>query len=161
MFRTVPLSIVRSFSLYSQQRYMSAKLYDIYLCCVYSEKLLMMDRNCPKHVEFYSTNKFEKLMHLVGFIIRLYNDARSPEQRHTPRICSSEFTRTFIANIDCVCLTVCVSVCLSYPDNFYLLTVAVKGYCCTWSHSMAHTHKHIKLHWTPLNEGSARQDTFN
>ena len=27
-------------------------------------------RNCPKHVEFYSKNKFEKLVHLVGFIIR-------------------------------------------------------------------------------------------
>ena len=26
--------------------------------------------NCPKHVEFYSKNKFEKLVHLVGFIIR-------------------------------------------------------------------------------------------
>jgi len=27
-------------------------------------------RNCPKHVEFYSKNKFEKLVHLVGFITR-------------------------------------------------------------------------------------------
>ena len=27
-------------------------------------------RNCPKHAEFYSKNKFEKLVHLVGFIIR-------------------------------------------------------------------------------------------
>ena len=27
-------------------------------------------RNCPKHVEFYSKNKSEKLVHLVGFIIR-------------------------------------------------------------------------------------------
>jgi len=25
-------------------------------------------RNCPKYVEFYSKNKFEKLVHLVGFI---------------------------------------------------------------------------------------------
>jgi len=28
-------------------------------------------RNCPKYVEFYSKNKFEKLVHLVGFIIRM------------------------------------------------------------------------------------------
>ena len=28
-------------------------------------------RNCPKHAEFYSKNKFEKLVHLVGFIIRI------------------------------------------------------------------------------------------
>ena len=27
-------------------------------------------RNCPKHVEFHSKNKFVKLVHLVGFIIR-------------------------------------------------------------------------------------------
>jgi hypothetical protein len=32
---------------------------------VYSEKILVMDRNCPKHAEFYSKNKFEKLVHLV------------------------------------------------------------------------------------------------
>ena len=60
MFETVPLSIIRSLSLYTQQWYMSyrfadslragsghpdpaCKLYDIYHCCVYSEKLLMMD----------------------------------------------------------------------------------------------------------------------
>jgi len=28
------------------------------------------ERNCPKHVEFQSKNKFEKLVHLVGFIVR-------------------------------------------------------------------------------------------
>ena len=66
MFRTVPLPVVRSFTLYAQQWYMSyrfadskirtelvcpdparklsANLYDIYHCCVYSEKFLMMDR---------------------------------------------------------------------------------------------------------------------
>ena len=38
-------------------------------------------RNCPKHVEFYSKNKFEKLVHLVGFIIRIYHDAQSPERQ--------------------------------------------------------------------------------
>ena len=27
--------------------------------------------NCPKHVEIYSKNKFEKLVHLVCFIVRL------------------------------------------------------------------------------------------
>jgi len=38
-------------------------------------------RNCPKHVEFYSKNKFEKLVHLAGFIIRIYHDTRSPERQ--------------------------------------------------------------------------------
>jgi hypothetical protein len=27
-------------------------------------------RSCPKHVEFHSKNKFELLVHLVGFIVR-------------------------------------------------------------------------------------------
>ena len=59
---------------------LSENLYDIYLCCVYSEKTPDDgQRNCPKHVEFYSKNKFEKLVHIVGFIIRIYRDARSPE----------------------------------------------------------------------------------
>jgi len=34
-----------------------------------------------KDVEFYSENKFEKLVHLVGFIIRIYHDARSSERQ--------------------------------------------------------------------------------
>jgi hypothetical protein len=28
-------------------------------------------RNSPKHVDFYSKNKFDKLVHLVGFILRM------------------------------------------------------------------------------------------
>ena len=88
MFRTVLLSIIRSFSLYAQQWYMSYRfadslragsgrncsivvstdiatnnhtgygdclcshhnLYDIYHCCVYSEKLLMMDRGTVRNM---------------------------------------------------------------------------------------------------------------
>jgi len=39
-----------------------------------------MDRKpVQKHVEFYSKNKFEKLVHSVGFIIRIYQDARSSD----------------------------------------------------------------------------------
>ena len=43
MFQTVPPSNMRSFSLYTQQRYMSEDLYDIHHCSVYSGKRLMMD----------------------------------------------------------------------------------------------------------------------
>jgi hypothetical protein len=53
-------------------------MYDSY---VYSEKTDDGQRNCLKHVEFYSKNKFEKLVHIVGFIIRTYYDARSPERQ--------------------------------------------------------------------------------
>ena len=44
-------------------------------------------RNCLKHVEFYSKNKFENLVHLVGFIIRFYQDARSPEHYIRNSLC--------------------------------------------------------------------------
>jgi len=33
-------------------------------------------RNCPKHVEFYSKNKFLELVHLCDFIVRIYRDVR-------------------------------------------------------------------------------------
>jgi hypothetical protein len=80
VFRTVPLSIIRSFHCKHSDgkcdtglltaceqdqdgtqfnpdpaRKLSAKLYDINHCCVYSEKLLMMERGtAPKHVKFLS-----------------------------------------------------------------------------------------------------------
>ena len=40
---------------------------------------MMMDRTVRNSQEFYSKNKFDKLVHLVGFIIGIYHDARSPE----------------------------------------------------------------------------------
>ena len=68
MFRTVRPSIIRLFFTVHAEN-----LYDIYHCCVYSEKTPDDgQRNCPKHVEFYSKNKFEKLVHLVGFIMRFF-----------------------------------------------------------------------------------------
>ena len=54
MFRTVPLSIIRSLALYTQQWYMSYRFADdsllIHHCCVYSEKLLMMDRGTVRNM---------------------------------------------------------------------------------------------------------------
>ena len=69
MFRTVPLSIISSFSLYTQAmvyviqlasrirterpdpaQQLSANLYDIYHSYVYSEKLLMMDRGTVRNM---------------------------------------------------------------------------------------------------------------
>jgi len=95
MFRTVPLSIITSFSLYTQKRYMSYRFADVpsWSCSqdvskpVWHIPLLCVrwttpddgQRNCPKHVEVYFKNKFEKLVHLVGFVIRIYHDVRSPE----------------------------------------------------------------------------------
>jgi len=55
MFRTIRLSIIRGFSLYTQQRpdparKLSENLYDIYHCCVYSDKLLMIDRGTVRNM---------------------------------------------------------------------------------------------------------------
>jgi len=57
----------------------SKPVWHIPLLCVLWKNPDDGQRNCPKHVEFYSKNKLEKLGLLVGFIIRICHDARSPE----------------------------------------------------------------------------------
>ena len=85
MFRTVPLSIIRIFSLYTKamviQQAVSKPVWHIPLLCVQWKTPDDGQRNCPQYVEFYSKNKFEKLVHVIGFIIRIYQDARSPERQ--------------------------------------------------------------------------------
>jgi len=96
MFRTVPLSIIGVFHCthsngichtalltaceqdqdgtavpsWSCLQAVSKTLWHTPLLCVQRKTLDDGQRNCPKHVEFYSKNKSEKLVHLVGFIIR-------------------------------------------------------------------------------------------
>jgi hypothetical protein len=96
VFRTVPLSIIRSFSTVH-----TPMVYVIQVCwqlasrikLELSSSLILLascqqtwmtyiiavcivktpddgQRNCPKHVEFHSNNKFKKLVNLIGFIIR-------------------------------------------------------------------------------------------
>ena len=82
MFRTVPLSIIRSFvTVHTAIVYviqvcwqLSANLYDIYNCW-----------KCSKHLEFYSKNKFEKIVHLVRFLIRSRSSANYFVQKKIPR----------------------------------------------------------------------------
>ena len=50
--------------------YVSKHVWHIPLLCVQWKTPDDEQRNCPKHVDFLSRNKFEKLEHLVGFIIR-------------------------------------------------------------------------------------------
>jgi len=46
------------------------------------KKPVMMDRGTVRNMEsFIPKNKFEKLMHLVSFIIRIYHDEQSPERQ--------------------------------------------------------------------------------
>ena len=61
---------------------LSANLYNLYLLlCVQWKTPDDVQENCPKQVEFYYINKFENLVHLVGFIIRIYHGARSSERQ--------------------------------------------------------------------------------
>jgi len=61
-------------------RKLSADLYDIYHWCLQWKTPDNGQRNSLKHVEFPSKNKFEKLVHLVGFIIRNYSQQSDHEQ---------------------------------------------------------------------------------
>jgi len=53
-------------------RKLSANLYE--LLCAQWKTADDGQRNRPKHVEFYSKNKFEKLVDLVGHITRIYHE---------------------------------------------------------------------------------------
>ena len=101
MFRTVPLFIISSFFTVhtavvyvilvcwqlassqdvSMEQAVGKPVWHIPLLCVQWKFPDNVQRNCPKHVQIYSKNKFEKLVHLVGFIIRIYYDAPSPERQ--------------------------------------------------------------------------------
>ena len=67
-FQTVPLSIITIFHCTH-----SKTVWHIPLLYVQWKTPDDGQRNCPKHVEFQSKNKFEKLVYLVGFIIRNFN----------------------------------------------------------------------------------------
>jgi len=104
MFRTVPLSIIRSISLYTQQWYMSYSLWAgsgrsflILLascrqtCMIYTIAVCTVKNSWWWTVELSETcrvsfqNKFEKLVHLAGFIIRICpTKYRRPSQIQAP-----------------------------------------------------------------------------
>ena len=59
----------------------SKPVWHIPLLCVQWKPPDDGQRNCPKHLQFYSKNKFEKLVHLFGLILRVCHYARSPERQ--------------------------------------------------------------------------------
>ena len=54
---------------WSRPKGVSKPVWHIPLLCIQWKTPDDGQRNCPKHVEFHSKNKFEKLVHLVYFII--------------------------------------------------------------------------------------------
>jgi hypothetical protein len=122
MFRTVPLSIMRSFALYTQQWYMSCSLragwdvpswscsqavskpvWHIPLLCVQWKISYDGQRNCPKHVEFHSKNKFEKVVHLVGFIIGNLTQCTVTWTSNSLYVMSACY-KLWSVGVSCVCL---------------------------------------------------------
>jgi hypothetical protein len=118
MFRTVPLSMVRSFSPYTQQWYMSYRLADslragsrcfilvllegclqtcmtntIAVCTVKNFWWWTEELSETCRVSFQ--NKFEKLVRLVGFIKKICHDAQSHERKIVTFILT-RFIRPFI-----------------------------------------------------------------
>ena len=94
MFRTVPLSIIRSISLYTQQWCMSYRFADSLRAGSGWSSVLILLASCMTYTiavctvkkipddgqedlsetrrSFFQKNKFEKLVRLVGFIIRIH-----------------------------------------------------------------------------------------
>ena len=65
-----PGSVQNWVPFWSYSQAVSKPVWHIPLLCVQWKTPDDGHRNCPKHVEFYSKNKLEELVHLVGFIIR-------------------------------------------------------------------------------------------
>jgi hypothetical protein len=119
-------------------------LYDIYLLlCILWSTPDDGQRNCPKHVELYFKNKFEKLVHLVGFIIKIYHDARSSACQiyHDARssacqICLVPFACNYVSSNQVVIVIVFVVVCLFVYLFIYLLSnTSLEQSCQFYTHA--------------------------
>jgi len=54
---------------WSRSQGVSTTIWHTPLLCVHRKTPDDGQRNCPKHVEFHSKNKFDKIVHIVGFIL--------------------------------------------------------------------------------------------
>ena len=152
---------------------LSANLYDIALLCVQWRTPDDGRRNCPKHVEFHSKNKFEKLVHLVGFVIWHLGKVKEGELNGTKnnslfypnKLCDASvlganymdantiivaFIKVMI--VFCVCLFKCVCVQLSSMRSTIrgglqgALCVLATWLACTRLPSLAHYRCELRYH---------------
>jgi hypothetical protein len=106
MLRKVPLYIIRSYSLTLSNGICHTAIeqdqcvpFWSFSITVWHIPLLSVQwitpddgqRNCPKHVEFHFQNKFEKLVHLVGFIIRKPSNCFSIPRKSNKSLFSKAF----------------------------------------------------------------------
>jgi len=132
MFRTVPLSIIRIFSLHTQQWYMSCRFAgslragsgwnqlrpDLAVCTV--KISWWRTKELSETCRVWFQNKFEKLVHLVGFIIRIRHDARSPERKN--RCCNR------CLSLACVCIT-----SLVYTRRIIIIKIIISDRHASWT----------------------------
>ena len=71
IFRIKTLHVSDSSSVHHQEFFIVHTINLYVLLCVQWRTPDDGQRNCPKHVEFYFKNKFQKLVHLVGFARRM------------------------------------------------------------------------------------------
>jgi hypothetical protein len=142
MFRTVPLSIISSYSLYTQQWYMSyrqissssrnqnvpswscskAVYKPVWHIPLLSVQWIIPDDgqgNCPKHIVSFQ-NKFEKSVHLVGFIIRKFVTMRGSHERTICHDAPSHVTMRGHMNVQFVTMHRHMSRCtVTWTYNLY------------------------------------------
>jgi hypothetical protein len=137
MFRTIPLSIIRSvFTVHA------AMVYVIHVCRQLSSPQQDQEGTLSEICRVSFQNKFEKSVHLVGFSIRICHDARSHErhdarsrerkitkdilrelfeQMHKCKVLSSETRRRHNMYIPCVCTYIYIYIlCTSHVYKIHL-----------------------------------------
>ena len=124
-------------------------------CCVQCWTLDDGQRDCPKHVDSQSKNKFEILMHLFGFIIRIYHDSR-PSERQILQIVCIVFNAYIIKYMD-IPLLWCFSAFLnkkktSVLDGRFVQLVVLPGFvkvrretCTFLAYTVIITVKYIRI----------------
>jgi len=74
-------------------------------------------------VEFYSKNKFEKLVYRVGFIERMYHDARSPEHQISQYRDCKMASLEVLDKVCFVCGKYCISIMAWFEGGILFIAV--------------------------------------
>ena len=149
MFRTISPSIARIFSLYTQQWYilyrfadslltgayaparkLSANLYDIYRCCVYSEILLTMDRETVRNMQIFISrinlsNQCVQFVLLQKFITM--HGQINVKLKFTSEVSVFVFQRIFPKIFSTLIYVFLYKQCLSFQNSFGVLSRLCQG----------------------------------
>jgi len=131
--------------------YVSKPVWRISLLCVQWKTPDDGQRNCPKQVEFYYKNKFEKLVHLFGFIIRIYVSVSIPL-----------LTNSLCTNIIYMLLTfLTINSCLSLNNtNILLLMICTECVFCEMGTESVHALQ-IRFHRSSPSSQPSRTGRLN